>query len=73
VAEVEIPEQALKPLEGEEGLESAPGETELPPGVSEQDIEEEAAAFNLEDAEGLESELPDEPDEDEEELPEEGE
>ena len=73
MAEVEIPEQALKPLEGEEGLESASVATAVPSGVSEQDVEEEAAAFNLEDAEELESARPDKPDEDEEELPEEGE
>jgi hypothetical protein len=71
VAEVEIPERALKPLEGEEGIESASVATEVAAGVSEQDIEEEAAAFNLEDAEALESALPREPDRDEEELREE--
>lgn len=73
MAEVEIPEHALKPLESEEGLESAPVATEVPTGASEQDIEEEAAAFNREDAEELESALPDAPDEDEEQLPAEGE
>jgi N-acetylmuramoyl-L-alanine amidase len=73
VAEVQIPEEALKPLEGEEGLESASVATGLPEGVSEQDVEEEAAASNLDEAEGLEEALPDEPDEDEEEVPEEDE
>lgn len=73
MAEVEVPEHALKPLESEEGLESAPVATEVPTGASEQDIEEEAAAFNREDAEELESALPDAPDEDEEQLPAEGE
>lgn len=68
MAEVAIPEQALQPLEGDVGLESAPVATEAPSGLSEQDIKEETAAFNLEDAEELESALPDEPDEDEEVL-----
>lgn len=71
MAEVEIPEQAVKPLE-EDGSERGPMASEPPGEVSEQDVEEEAAAFNLED-ESLVSELPDQPDEDEEEVPEEGE
>jgi hypothetical protein len=71
VAQREIPEDVLKRLDGEGGggVQVA---TRLPDGLTEQDIEEEALAFNLEDEEALASELPDEPDDDEDDLEEGG-
>jgi len=74
MAEVAIPEEALRALGDEVGLESgSPVTTALPDGLTEQDVAEEAAAANLDEAEGLEDVLPTEPDADEEEVPDEDE
>jgi hypothetical protein len=68
VAQIEIPAHLLKPLDGEEGRGGVQVATRLPDGLTEQDIDEEAFAFNLEDEEALADELPVEPDDEEEPL-----
>ena len=73
MADIEIPQQVLEAVERGEGAGSATTVGLESAQVEDKELQDQAQASNLDEAEGLESMLPTEPDDDDEEVEEEAE